>query len=206
MTEYLPCSFEIPLKEWANINPSGTDRELHYIYYIEQKISFVSKNIKVIRNLITRFEICHFKCERHIQRIIEAIGTMNPGLNPESIGYKHPKTGNNNWFKELTGRSRLGQEYIRILRMWLYGEKYSDDFAIDVSQSLLNRVFDNLGIRNEIKLALVEALIDRLLWNFEKGRKKLPSEFEELRLQIDRTDICHYSFPVNLEKNNPVNR
>ncbi len=59
---------------------------------------------------------------------------------------------------------------------------------------------NSLGEGDKHKEALVSALLDRLLWNFETERNTLAEEFEDLIYQIDRTDICHYAFPENIKK------
>lgn len=191
---------DIPLRQWANIGIEQPDNEILEIYRLEQHIGTLPQEAKEIRSLITRLEICHFKFERHVLRIIESIGRMKVDFDLNSIGSSHPKSGENAWRADSTGRSRKGQEYIWILQMWLVGEHFSEKDPRDIPRSLFEIVYSALGDRDEHKEALVSALLDRLLWKFETERKSLPEEFELLANQIDRTDICHYSFPENVER------
>ncbi|WP_406661459.1 hypothetical protein V7O66_02750 [Methanolobus sp. ZRKC3] len=190
---------EIPLEPWANIGIESPDSEILQIYRLEQRIGTLSNETKEIRNLITRLEICHFKFERHIFRIIESIGRENVDFNLDSIGSSHPKCGKNAWRADKTGRSRKGQEYIWVLQMWL-GVLPAEKDPRGIPISLFEEVYSSLGERDRYKEALVSALLNRLLWNFKTERKILPEELENLISQIDRTDICHYAFPENIKK------
>ena len=200
MTDNLSDSSDIPMDEWSNIYLTHPDEELKRIYRMERKACPIPHKAKIIRNLITRLEVCHFKLERHIMKIIESIGQMNPELDPDTIGHSHPKAGEDAWRKDSTGRSRRGQEFIRILQMWFEGAHYPEENSRGIPRSLLWKVYDDLGAQNDTKSTLISALLDRLLWKFEEDRRQIPEEFAELREQIDRTDICHYSFPANVER------
>lgn len=191
---------DIPLEPWANIGIEQPDSEILKIYRLEQRIGTLPQEIEDIRNLITRLEICHFKFERHVLRIIESIGRMKVDFDPDSIGSAHPKCGENAWRADKTGRSRKGQEYIWVLQIWLAGEQPPERDPRGIPRSLFEEVYNSLGERDKHKEALVSALLDRLLWNFETERKTSPEEFENLFYQIDRTDICHYAFPENFKK------
>ncbi|MEL4304452.1 hypothetical protein [Methanococcoides sp. LMO-2] len=191
---------EIPMEPWANIGFDQPDEEIAAIYRMEQLITPIPKIAQTIRNLITRLEICHFKFEHHVLRIIEAIGSMEFDIDPDSIGSAHPKCGEDAWREDKTGRSRKCQEYIWVLKAWVAGEKMPEEDPRGIPENLFEEVYSSLGQRNKHKEALVLALLDRLLWNFETERKELERHFEALIYQIDRTDICHYAFPENLEK------
>jgi len=56
-----------------------------------------------------------------------------------------------------------------------------------------------LGERNTEKEKLVKLLIKRLLWKPIK-RYNLGDQLDQLQDQIERTDICHYTFPDNIER------
>ncbi len=56
-----------------------------------------------------------------------------------------------------------------------------------------------LGERNNEKERLVELLIKRLLWK-PNERHCLGVQLDQLQDQIERTDICHYTFPDNIER------
>lgn len=191
---------EILLEPWANIGFEHPDSEIVEIYQLEQHLGTVPQVAEDIRNLITRLEICHFKFERHVLRIIGSIGRMELDLDPESIGSAHPKCGENAWQADRTGRSRKGQEYIWVLQKWVRGEQSTEEDLRGIPEKLFEEVYNSLGERDKHKEALVSALLDRLLWNFETERNTLIEEFETLIYQIDRTDICHYAFPENIKK------
>ena len=98
------------VQPWANLGLSQMDAEIARIGALKRRAEPLPPVATAIRELITRFEICHFKAERHIQRIIEAIGGMRLDLAPATIGAAHPKSGETAWRKDRTGRSRPGQE------------------------------------------------------------------------------------------------
>jgi hypothetical protein len=185
---------------WANIGFEQPDSEIIEIYRMEQRIGTLPKVAEDIRNLITRLEICHFKFEHHVLRIIGAIGSMELDLDPDSIGSARPSCGENAWREDKTGRSRKGQEYIWVLKAWVAGEKPPEEDSRGIPEKLFEEVYSSLGQRNKHKEALVSALLNRLLGNFETERKALEVQFEGLIYQIDRTDICHYEFPENIKK------
>ena len=191
---------DIPLEPWANIGIEQPDPEILSIYRLEQRIGTLLQEAEDIRNLITRLEICHFKFERHVRRIIESIGSMIVDFDPDSIGSAHPKCGEKAWRADKTGRSRKGQEYIWVLQKWLAGEQTPERDPRGIPKNLFEEVYNSLGEKDKHKEALVSALLDRLLWNFETERKTSPEEFKDLFYQIDRTDICHYAFPENIKK------
>ena len=191
---------DIPMEPWVNIGFEQPDSEIIDIYQIEQSIGTLPEVAQNIRKLITRLEICHFKFEHHVLRIIEAIGSMELDIDLDLIGSAHPKCGEDAWRKDKTGRSRKGQEYIWVLKAWVAGEKPPEDDPRGIPENLFEEVYSSLGQRNKHKEALVSALLDRLLWNFETERKALEKHFGDIIYQIDRTDICHYTFPDNVKK------
>jgi len=100
---------------------------------MERQVSPVPPDAQIIRGLISRIEACRFKYQRHIEHIIRSIGQMQTDIDPDSIGKAHPKSGVDAWRKDSTGRSRRGQEFIRVLQMWLDekpppGEKHQRKF------------------------------------------------------------------------------
>ncbi|WP_440951823.1 hypothetical protein [Methanococcoides sp. FTZ1] len=191
---------DIPMEPWSNIGFEKADPEIIEIYRMEQRIGPLPKVARDIRNLITRLEICHFKFKNHVQRIIGSIGKMELDIDPDSIGNSHPKCGEDAWKEDKTGRSRKGQEYIWVLQAWVAGKKPPEEDTRGIPKKLFEEVYSSLGQRNKHKEALVLALLDRLLWNFETERKVLEKHFGDLIYQIDRTDICHYAFPDNVKK------
>jgi hypothetical protein len=190
---------DVPMWQWSNIGLQQPDDEITQIYRMERRLGQLPQVAKSIRELILRLEICHFKFERHLQRIIESIGKMDIGFDPRSIGRFHPKEGENAWKGDKAGRSRPGQEYIWILQMWLHGDlQLSEQGRRGIPQRLFEEVYSALGNRDRRKEVLVLALLDRLLWKADHQR--LCEEFGRIGDQIARTDICHYSFPKNVQR------
>lgn len=186
-------------REWFNINKEQPDDEMIRILRMRRRCAHLPRETKDIRGLITRLEICHFKFGRHIQKIVEAIGRTRLDFDPNSIGRFHPKPDEDAWKGDRTGRSRQGQEYIWILQMWLSGDaQLPEDDSRGIPQSLFASVYDAFGSRDPKKEALVSALVDRLMWKADQ--QPPPEGFETLSAQIGCTDICHYSFPKNVQR------
>ncbi len=183
------------LAPWANLGLPQADAEIARIHQMEQRAGPLPPVAHAIRELITRFEICHFKIERHLQRIIQAISEMCLDLDPAAIGRSHPKSGPTAWRTDRTGRSRQGQEFIWLLQMWLADEPYSEEDPRAIPRSLFEEVKRALGKPDAQKSRLVEALLNRLL--LKPDRRTLPAELAGFWLQIEATDICHYAFPSN---------
>jgi len=189
---------EPEVQPWANLGLSRMDAEIRRIHQLERAAVPLPPVATTIRELITRFEICHFKAERHVQRIIAAIGEMRLDLAPATIGTAHPKSGETAWRQDRTGRSRPGQEYIWVLQMWLAEAPYSDLDPRGIPRKLVDRVNGALGQPNAQKRLLVLALLARLL--LKADRSPLPAELAPFWEQVEATDICHYTFPDNLER------
>lgn len=60
------------LAPWSNVVLQPDDREIEWIERLDQRARPLPPNALAIRELITRFEICHFKTQRHIQKILAA--------------------------------------------------------------------------------------------------------------------------------------
>lgn len=182
---------------WANVVLPDGDPEAAHIDEMERRAAPLPAVATVIRELITRFEICHFKADRHVRRIIDAIGTMRLDLAPALIGQAHPRRGETAWRNDPTGRSRRGQEFIWALQLWLTEAPYSDDDPRGIPRPLIEQVNRALGDRDASKLRLVSALLARLVLN--PDREPLPPKLAAFWEQVEATDICHYSFPANLQ-------
>lgn len=183
---------------WTNVVLEPGDAEVACVDRMVQRIGPIPPAARVIRNLITRLEICHFKIERHFDQIIESIGRMDAKLDPETIGRNHPKAGETAWRRDSTGRSRPAQEYMWVLEMWLDAAPYRAGDPRGVPRRLFEEVHRALGERDATKARLVTALLDRL--RLKPDRKPVYEEFGGLGLQIEMTDICHYTFPENMKK------
>ena len=186
------------LPPWMNIVVKPEDEEIQQIDRLEQRASPLPPVAWTIRELITRLEICHFKIERHICRILEVIGSLRLEQDPKRIGRAHPKSGETAWLRDRTGRSRPAQEMIWALQRWLAAVPRVEANPHEIPPSLLEKVERALGESDPRKAILVAALLNRLL--LKADRQPLPPALAGFWLQIEATDICHYAFPGNLER------
>jgi hypothetical protein len=179
---------------WSNIEVSPDDREILSIEHRERTLGSMSEEIYKIRELITRFEVCHFKYQKHYRYIIKSITELKPAVDTDSIGANHLRHGEKAPENDTTGRSRVGRQYIAALCFWLE----QTDGLPDDSQNEMNRLVALwLGERNAVKKKLVNMLLDRLLYRLEGYNY---CKMTELEYQVMRTDICCYAFPRNIEK------
>jgi hypothetical protein len=203
---------------WSNLSASPHDDETDTIDRLEGELGEISESARGVRHLITRFEACHFKCLRHLEQILHSIDALEAAAAPEQIGAAHPRHGPSASEGDPSGRSTVGRHYIDSMRHWLGeggegAEPPEPDAAGeldretegeerrtegDLAGDLGGRVHGLLGESDPTKEKLVRRLIDRLLWRFEERVEGWEQECE-LDEQIDRTDICHSSFPRNLE-------
>ena len=184
---------------WSNIEISSGDSEILNIDKLEKTLKPIPSNVRQIRELITRFEVCHFKYQRHYRYIKESIFNLKPGTDPKQIGTTHIRNADHAWKKDKTGRSLKGQRYVWALNKWLddnSGFGPSDDY----SQELNQQITKWLGKKTPEKERLIRLLISRLKWDW-KSYKELQhgGKYEVLEWQACRMDICHYAFPMNLD-------
>jgi hypothetical protein len=191
---------------WCNIVISSDDPEIVEIDEFEKSLGTMPSNVKQIRELITRFEVCHFKYLQHIKHIKESIMSLKPTVNPKTIGIAHIRYGEKAWRKDKTGRSLIGQKYVWALTRWL-GDSPKVENNAHYDKNLGQKVDNWLGEKNQEKEGLVRLLIARLTWEGESADEALEQfeklmrrgKYEELENQILRTDICHYLFSKNLD-------
>ena len=82
--------------------------------------------------------------------------------------------------------------------MWLAEAPYSDLDPRGIPRKLIERVNGALGQHHPQKTLLASALVARLL--LKADRPSLPPELAPFWEQVEATDICHYTFPDNLER------
>ena len=188
------------MDSWRNIIISKNDPEIIEINKLENELEVVSTAVGAVRQLITKFEICHFKYAIHYDYILRSIEFLSPFVDPDSIGSSHPRKGPDAWRKNKTGRTRTAQIYIDAIILWLNPKSLTGfDSHIRVIQIMKAHVTKLLDERNNEKERLVELLIKRLLWR-PIERHSLGVQLDRLQDQIERTDICHYTFPDNIER------
>jgi len=111
------------MNAWSNIEVTPGDNEISRIDKMEEALGEYPENIKHIRELITRFEVCHFKYQQHFKNIKDSIRDLKPKTQPASIGQNHIKQGEAAWKHDKTGRSLMAQQYIWAMNIWL-NDKY----------------------------------------------------------------------------------
>jgi hypothetical protein len=186
------------MNAWANIEISPQDSEIIEIDKLEKILGKISENVQKIRELITRFEVCHFKYQQHFKHLKASILNLKPSVKPTQIGANHIRNGKDVVKNDKTGRSILGQQYVDSLKKWLgdYSQEKSDYF----NKKLNQRITKWLGDKNPDKERLVRLLIARLIWDWKAYEEyQLRGEYKELEFQACRMDICHYAFPEHLD-------
>ena len=188
------------MNAWINIEVLPNDEEIAAIDQMEQALGNIPKRIHQIRELITRFESCHFKYQQHYRHIVESIAMLSPVVRVSKIGSNHPSHGGNAWRNDTTGRSRIGQQYIEALHSWL-DEDSSHNGGVPGQETLKLRQRVNvwLGDRNEERVGLVRMLLARLFGQSVEDYRR-GGALSELEYQVERTDICNYAFPQNIER------
>lgn len=188
------------MNAWTNIEVSPHDSEIVRINELEARLGELPDDIHVIRELITRHEACHFKSKQHIQKIQNSILHLEPCINPNKIGINHIQHGEIVWKKDSTGRSFVGQQYVWAIGYWL-GNIQRKEVTDIYDEKLVQHVSEILGDNSEEKNRLVRLLLARLTWDWKNYEKfQQGGEYKELKFQICRMDICHYSFPENLNR------
>lgn len=187
------------MNPWSNIEISFNDPEIIEIDEFEKSLGDMSVNVRQIRELITRFEVCHFKYQNHIKNIIKSVSDLHPVVEPSKIGSNHIHKGENIWMNDKTKRSLLGQQYLWALIDWL-GDNLQVKDSVYYNHELSRQIAKRLGNKNPDKERLVRLLIARLTWNWKSYEElKQGKEYKKLELQACRIDICHYTFPKNLD-------
>ena len=187
------------MSAWSNIETSQQDAEIKEIDNFELALGDIPENVKQIRELITRFEVCHFKYKQHLKKIKDSIPNLKPNIEPVTIGSNHISKGEYAFKNDTTGRSLLGQQYLYGLKKWLGEnpqEKDSEYHNVELEQKIVNW----LGDKNDDKERLVRLLIARLTWDWKLYEEYQDGgEYKELEYQVCRMDICHYTFTKNLD-------
>jgi len=188
------------MNAWINIEVLPSDEEIAAIDEMEQALGNIPNGVYQIRELITRFESCHFKYQQHYRHIVESIAILCPVVELSKTGANHPRHGRNVWMNDTTGRSRIGQQYIEALHSWL-GEDLSNDVRVPRQETLERKQRVNvwLGDRSEERVGLVRMLLARLLWQSVEEHRRA-DDLGNLEYQVERTDICNYAFPQNIER------
>lgn len=187
------------MKAWSNIQISPQDPEIVKINNLEKKLGELPDKVNKIRDLITRFEVCHFKYQQHLKKIKDSIIDLEPNVDTTKIGINHIQHGENVLNKDTTGKSLIGQQYVWAIKEWL-NDSQPNEISDKYDKKLAQEIHRWLGDRNPEKIRLVRLLLARLTWDW-KSYEKLQhgGELKDIEFQASRMDICHYAFPGNLD-------
>ena len=154
---------------WSNIEIPPDDPEIIQIDEFEMTLGKIPSHVYQIRKLISGFEVCHFKYDRHIEYIKESITNLNPNIALEEIGKNHLRHGTHATDKDRSGRSLSGQNYVMILTKWLNDVEQEDDH--NLVGEMHQKITNSLGERDIEKERLVRLLIARLKWDWKRQCK-----------------------------------
>lgn len=183
---------------WSNIEISPDDKEINQINKFEASMGDIPPSIRKIRELVTRFEVCHFKYQQHLNYVSESIHNLDPSIDPDTIGLNHISKGEYAWLNDKTGRSLSGQQYLWSLNNWLAGRDQKKTSS-DHDRSLDLKVSEWLRYKSNDKERVVRLLIARLTYDWESfERLQGDGQYKELENQACMMDICHYAFPNHL--------
>jgi len=193
------------MNAWSNIEVSEENTEISGINKLEEALGKYPDHVRQIRELITRFEVCHFKYLQHLENIRKSIMDLHPYTDPGNIGQYHVQHGDEAWKSDNTGRTLMGQQYLWALENWLENSKKNK--PAEYNEQLASEIETWLGEKNPEKDRLVRLLVARLMWDWktleqlsQKSMEEISQEGDDrgLEYQIHRMDICHFAFPVHL--------
>lgn len=187
------------MNSWSNIETSSQDPEIITINDVEKRLGKLPEQVKRIRDLITRFEVCHFKYQFHLRNIKASIAELTPIVDTTKIGRNHIQHGETVINTDTTGKSLIGQKYIWALKDWL-NDSCSNESSDKYDKKLGQQIQKWLGEKNPDKSRIVKLLLARLTWDWTSLEKlQYGGKFKDIEYQACRVDICHYAFPNNLD-------
>ena len=189
----------INMKAWSNIQISPQDPEIIKINNLEKRLGELPDKVKIIRELITRFEVCHLKYQQHLKKIKDSIIDLEPKVDTARIGINHIQHGEGVLNKDSTGKSFIGQQYVWALKEWL-NDNPENVLSDNYDKNLGQQIQKWLGDKSPDKIQLVRLLLARLTWDWKSYEKfQHGGKFKDIEFQACRMDICHYAFPKNLD-------
>lgn len=187
------------MRGWSNIQISPQDPEIIKIDNLEEKLGKLSDKVNKIRELITRFEVCHFKYQQHLKKIKDSIINLEPNVDTTKIGINHIQYGESVLNNDTTGKSLIGQQYVWAIEQWL-NDNPQNEISDKYDKKFGQQIRKWLGDKNPDKTRLVRLLLARLTWDWKSYEKlQYGGKFKDIELQACRIDICHYAFPKNLD-------
>ena len=142
---------------WSNIETSLKDHEIAEINKLEEVLGALSDDVWKVRELIRRFELCHFKYKEHLKHLNDAISNLRPTVQPSDIGQNHIRKGEGVLQHDKTGRSVVGQQYLCSLKIWL-GDRIKEN-TTGAEKELSEQINNWLKSKSQDKERLVRLLI-----------------------------------------------
>lgn len=142
---------------WSNIETSLKDHEIVEINKLEEVLGALSDDVWKVRELIRRFELCHFKYKEHLKHLNDAISNLHPNVQPSNIGQNHISKGEGVLQNDKTGRSVVGQQYLCSLKIWL-GDRIKEN-TTGAEKELSEQINNWLKSKSQDKERLVRLLI-----------------------------------------------
>jgi hypothetical protein len=187
------------MNAWSNIQNFSQDSEIIKINNFEKRLGELPDKVSKIRELITRFEVCHFKYQQHLKKIKDSINVLEPTVDTTTIGINHIQYGESVLNKDTTGKSLIGIQYVWAIDEWL-NENIKNGISDKYDKKIRHQIKKWLGDKNKDKIRLVRLLLARLTWDWVPYEElQHGGDFKDLEFQICRMDICHYAFPNNLD-------
>ena len=124
---------------WSNIEVPSDDLEIFQINDFEKSLKYIPSSVIQIRELITGFEVCHFKIQQHISYLKESIANLKANTDLKQVGSNHIRHGEHAMKKDKTGRSLSGQNYVWGLNRWLGYEPENKIAEIDLELEKVKR-------------------------------------------------------------------
>ncbi len=204
------------LRPWWENCASEPDEEILAIDALEGSIAPLDDRTARIRRLITSLELCHHKAERHVEVIIEAIGSgstsKGPGRRP--LGQRHPV-------------EKVWEHCVTVLSAWRAGCP-AEAPNLDVGDISASQLLGFIGDRSLLKEWQVQRIVDKVRSFLEPSfryvemveypeRYREHSDFRDLTMEaiihdtidgqeaeitlasaIDHLEPCHWDFSGNL--------
>jgi hypothetical protein len=146
------------MNAWSNIEISRGNAEISGINKLEEALGNYPEHVRKVRELITRFEVCHFKYLQHLKNIRNSIKNLQPYTDPGDIGQNHIQHGAEALRSDKTGRTIMGQQYLWALHNWLDNSNIRKNIRaelIKINDWLMSRKAAGIEGRDQDELARI---------------------------------------------------
>ncbi|MDP6380219.1 MAG: hypothetical protein QF662_02640 [Phycisphaerae bacterium] len=134
---------------WGNCDGDPQDKEIVAIDAMEDSLEPLDEQAAHIRALIRSLQLCHHKAERHVNLIVEAIGSGSSTKDPRKagVGCGHP-------------REELWKKSYDILSAWCSGS-VGESAHLDVEGTPATELAAYIGEKTPLKVWQVERICDK---------------------------------------------